>query len=285
MVGPPRSVRRDTRQAQYPPAAFGRKNDRSPMRAWCSVATPAEDLPQPVDDQDGHGRGQRPAADRIDDPAHPQPGLATVLPRRRLGGLPAAGRGRLAAAVPGHASSRRTPPAASAARGSNPDRCRSRGPAARTGWPRTRHPRPPPRPRAGGPGRRWRPDHGAKARPAGDRPRTRDMSSLSSSTGQPPRLSSEAKPVPKSSSAIRTPASAIWAKKLELTAAVPVCSLTSSASMVPGTCSWRRSSVTTAGKPWVDDGLGTDVHRDRDDHPGRGPGPVLRQRQPSASAG
>ncbi len=79
--------------------------------------------------------------------------------------------------------------------------------------------------------------------------RTRDMSSLSSSTGQPPRLSSEAKPVPKSSRAIRTPASASWAKKLGLTTAVPVCSLTSRASIGPGTCSRRRSSVTTAGKP------------------------------------
>jgi hypothetical protein len=37
---------------------------------------------------------------------------------------------------------------------------------------------------------------------------TRDMSSLSSSMGQPPRLSSEAKPAPKSSRATRTPASA-----------------------------------------------------------------------------
>jgi hypothetical protein len=37
---------------------------------------------------------------------------------------------------------------------------------------------------------------------------TRDMSSFSSSIGQPPRLSSEAKPVPKSSRATRTPISA-----------------------------------------------------------------------------
>ena len=37
---------------------------------------------------------------------------------------------------------------------------------------------------------------------------TREMSSLSSSMGQPPRLSSEAKPVPKSSRAVRTPNSA-----------------------------------------------------------------------------
>ena len=79
--------------------------------------------------------------------------------------------------------------------------------------------------------------------------RTSDMSSLSSLTGQPPRLSSEAKPVPKSSRATRTPSSASWAKKLMLTAAVAVCSLTSSASIRPGTCSARRNSAMTAGNP------------------------------------
>ena len=77
--------------------------------------------------------------------------------------------------------------------------------------------------------------------------RTSDMSSLSSSTGQSPRLSSEAKPVPKSSSATRTPNSASWAKKLELTATVRVCSLTSSVSLGPAICSRRRKSAITAG--------------------------------------
>ena len=79
--------------------------------------------------------------------------------------------------------------------------------------------------------------------------RTSEMSSLSSSTGQPPRLSSEANPVPKSSSATRTPSSASWAKKLAVPAAVPVCSLTSSVSTGPATCSLRRYSAIKAGNP------------------------------------
>jgi len=79
--------------------------------------------------------------------------------------------------------------------------------------------------------------------------RTSDMSSLSSSTGQPPRLSSEANPVPKSSRATRTPSSASWAKKLVVAAAVPVCSLTSSASIRPATRSPCRDSAIRAGNP------------------------------------
>jgi hypothetical protein len=78
--------------------------------------------------------------------------------------------------------------------------------------------------------------------------RTMDRSSLSSLMGQPPRLSMEAKPEPKSSRAICTPNSASWAKNLVLAAVVPVSSLTSSASIWPGTCSSRRSSATAVGK-------------------------------------
>ena len=67
--------------------------------------------------------------------------------------------------------------------------------------------------------------------------------------GQPPRLSSEAKPVPKSSRETRTPDSASCAKNVVLAAVVPVSSLTSSASICPGTCSSRSSRATVAGKP------------------------------------
>ena len=108
--------------------------------------------------------------------------------------------------------------------------------------------------------------------------RTRDRSSLSSSIGQPPRLSSEAYPVPKSSRDTRTPDSASSAKNLALADAVPVSSLTSSVSIRPGTCAWLSSWATAAGKSGSVTQLGTDVDRDRDGPSGRDPGAVLRQR-------
>lgn len=55
--------------------------------------------------------------------------------------------------------------------------------------------------------------------------------------------------MPKSSRATRTPSSASWAKKLMLAAPVPVCSLTSSTSIRPGTRSARRNSAMAAGNP------------------------------------
>ena len=78
--------------------------------------------------------------------------------------------------------------------------------------------------------------------------RTIELSSLSSSIGQPPRLSREAKPVPKSSRENWIPVSASCAKNRALMALVPVSSLTSSAIIWPGTCSSSRSRETAAGK-------------------------------------
>src|SRR5580692_10748665 len=78
--------------------------------------------------------------------------------------------------------------------------------------------------------------------------RTIELSSLSSLIGQSPRLSREAKPVPKSSRENWIPDSASCAKNRALTALVPVSSLTSSAIIWPGTCSSPRSRETAAGK-------------------------------------
>src|ERR1700689_830523 len=78
--------------------------------------------------------------------------------------------------------------------------------------------------------------------------RTIELSSLSSLIGQPPRLSREAKPVPKSSSENWIPVAASCAKNLALTALVPVSSLTSSVIIRPGTCSRVRSRETLPGK-------------------------------------
>ena len=113
--------------------------------------------------------------------------------------------------------------------------------------------------------------------------RTMDRSSLSSSIGQPPRLSSEAKPVPKSSRDTRTPDSASCAKNVVLAARwsrflAHFQRQHLAGHLLLGAAFW----ATVAGKP----GSATQPARfDRNGHDpsSGGPGPVLDERLPAAS--
>ena len=103
--------------------------------------------------------------------------------------------------------------------------------------------------------------------------------------GQPPRLSSEAKPVPKSSREIWTPDSASCAKNLVLAAVGPGLLAHLKRQHLAGHLLLAQEPGNGGGEGGVSDATGPDVDRDRDQPSGGGPGPVLDERLPQHQAG
>ena len=257
-------------------APFDREERQVADQRLMPVTAPAEYLPQPVDDQHGRRGGQRAAADRLTArrQAPPAGGAVPAPPPARRRPLPAAGS-----------------PAASCSR----SRSQSAKAAAGIGRPR-RKPWPMSHPRACSSD--WTASDSTPsattltpswcARSMVVRTivrklellaigRTRDLSSLSSSIGQPPRLSSEAKPVPKSSRATRTPELGQLREEARADGGGPGLLAHLEREHAAGHLLAAQQLGDDGRESGVGHAIGPDVDRDRDDHPGGGPGPVLRR--------